>query len=138
MNSENSIDWTFVQVIIEIIDTLIVIIPALIGFIYYTFKKINIIINNEQNGSLVIIHNISKNTIFLNKIAVVCKQGNKKVLLKNKDFNLSEIVEIAPDKTLKIKIDYTLLNISISKKKKVIITVNNRLKYRKRIEKDVD
>ena len=138
MNSENCIDWTFVQVIIEIIDTLIVIIPALIGFIYYALKKINIIIKNEQNGSLVIIHNISKNTIFLNKITVICKQGNKKVSLKNKDLNLGEIVEIAPDKTLQIKIDYTLLNISISKKKKVIITVNDRLKYRKRIEKNVD
>ncbi len=138
MKSENCIDWTFVQVIIEIVDTLIVIIPALIGFIYYTFKKINIMIQNEKNGSLVIIHNISKNTIFLNKIAVVCKQGNKKVSFNNKDLDLGEIVEIAPDKTLQIKIDYTLLNISISKKKKVIITVNDRLKYRKRIEKNVD
>ena len=138
MDEKQIINWDCILVIIELFNTLIIIIPAIITFIYFRFKKINIISLSKENGSIIAIHNISKNVVFIKDISICYKEKqltkkNKKSIIDNND-----LIELEPNQTHKVKIDYVKYGIKEYEKKKIIVSLNNSIRYTKRIRKTND
>lgn len=134
MDEEIIINWDVVLVLIEIFNTLIIVIPATFTFLYYKFKKINMIVSSNENGSTIVIQNVSKNAIFVKEITLFFR---KRKTMKYTTISLNEnsdILELTPNSTYKLKIDYLKYGIKEFEKKKIKITLNNRLKYTRRIK----
>ena len=138
MDEKQIINWDCILVIIEFFNTLIIIIPAIITFIYFRLKKINIVSLSKENGSIIAIHNISKNVVFIKDISICYKKKlltkkNKKSIIGNND-----LIELEPNQTHKVKIDYVKYGIKEYEKKKIIVSLNNSIRYTKRIRKTND
>lgn len=128
--------WDCVTALIELFNTLIIIIPALIGFIYYKCKKINIIeLKKSSAGVEIAIQNITKNTLFITntQITYKIKRGDRKEKCY-KFLDNNNIIELKPNQIKRVPIDYELLKIEKSECKKIIVTIQNKSKYKKRIK----
>lgn len=136
INSEtiNQINWDFVSTIISCIDTLIIIVPAIIGFIYYKFRKVRIILLRETNGLKIIIQNVSKNTIYIKDLNLICGSDKEAKSFPKSELDQKNTLEIPPDESLIVNLDYEFFPIKTYKKKQIVVSVNNHLKYRKRIK----
>lgn len=125
----NSIDWTAIDVVINLFNTLIIFIPALVSFVYYKTHKIDIYITSQTNSGIKLyLHNVSKNTVFILDAIIKSKELENDVSVIN-SFETQENSEtkcILPDSMICLTLDYAMLNITPIKKGKLILCVGNR------------
>lgn len=132
----NKINWNFVLVLIELLNILIIFIPAFVGLIYYKIRRLKVIVKKSNHGSNIIIQNISKNTVFIKKIELKCANNNKrkKIIQYNKLKSLLPKTELNPNEYINIKVDYGALDIDAYKKIQIKIQLFDKYDYRKRVK----
>lgn len=129
-------NWDFISVIIDLLNYLIIIVTAIVTFIYLKIRRLKIITINDTGGRNVIIQNISKNTVFLKDINLIVKNKNTKQsrIIPATDFVQASQDEIEPKSFIKLNLDYILLNIEENDTVKMRISLYNRYTYTKRIK----
>ncbi len=127
-NVINKINWDFISTLIQGINLILVFLPAIFLYIYNKAKKIKIIVSKSSAGSLVIIQNISKNTIFIKSVKLIVNH-NIIDITKN-DSNK----EIEANKALHKKIDYKILNIKNVNSFTVKVDIFGIIKYSKKVK----
>ncbi|MBQ3417289.1 MAG: hypothetical protein IJH32_05590 [Ruminococcus sp.] len=120
----NSINWTAIDVIINLFDTLIIFIPAVISFVYYKTHRIDMFITSKtDSGIKLYLHNVSKNSVLIWN-AVLKYKGLKKDICINNSFRIQANEEnriILPDNMISVTLDYAMLNIPPIKKGRIIL-----------------
>lgn len=107
------INWTAISAIASWIQLLIVFVPIIIYFFFSKFNYIDYwILNKNENGMEVVLHNKSKSSLFLLKEEIVKKNQNIPHTITIPFDTQVDYVCIKPDETTHIIIDYGMLGIS--------------------------
>ena len=123
--SLNVID--IINLILNIINTLFVLIPAILLFLYYKIHIIDLYFTEKnESGMIISIHNITSKTLFISKCNLIANNVSTDIL---KD----KFLEIKSDEVYKIQVDYKLLNINSSNNMTIEIIIKHR-KIRKKIK----
>lgn len=124
-NSFNVID--IIDLILNIINTLFVLVPAILLFLYYKIHIIDLyFIEKNESGMIISIHNITSKTLFISE-CYLYDNNLSTDLLENKP------LEIKSDEVYKISVDYKLLNITSSNNMNLEIIIKHR-RIRKKIK----
>lgn len=108
----NEINWEAVSAIASWTEILLIVIPAIILYIYYKFSYVDFwLFDQTLNGVKVAIHNKSKNTLFILKAKLIIKHK-----WKNIEYDLLVISDrqdssIKPDSVVQFHIDYEIYDI---------------------------
>lgn len=125
VNSFNVID--IIDLILNIINTLFVLVPAILLFLYYKIHIIDLyFIEKNESGMIISIHNITSKTLFISE-CYLYDNNLSTDLLENKP------LEIKSDEVYKISVDYKLLNITSSNNMNLEIIIKHR-RIRKKIK----
>ncbi len=124
-NSSNTIE--IINMIINIINSFFVLIPAISIYIFYKIHIIDLYFTGKSEfGFVISIHNITSKTLFLSGCNLLSNNVST-ILLKEK------LLEINSDGIYRIPVDYKLLNITPSNNMMIEIRIKNR-KIRKKIK----
>ena len=116
-----------INMILNIINTLFVLIPAILIFLYYKIHIIDMYFTKiNESGMIISIHNITSKTLFISK----CNLTSNNV---STDIFKDKFLEIKSDEIYKIQVDYKLLNINPSNNMNLEIIIKHR-KIRKKIK----
>lgn len=132
----STFDWTVFDVMINLFDTFIIVIPAIITFIHYKINKLKIsVISKTDSGISICLHNVSRNTIFVLKASLDSKELDNKIDIIEyfNSENNEKLLSIKPDGVISLTLDYTVLNISPIKKGKITI-YNGNHKIKKKLK----
>ena len=121
-------DWTAFDAMINLFDTFVIVIPAIITFIHYKVNKLEIsVISKTDSGIKLCLHNVSRNTIFVLKASLDSKELDNKIDII--EYFTSEsnekLLSIKPDGVISLTLDYTIMNISPIKKGNITIFIGN-------------
>lgn len=132
----STFDWTAFDAMINLFDTFIIVIPAIITFIHYKVNKLEInVISKTNSGIKLCLHNVSRSTIFVLKASLDSKELHNKIDII--EYFTSEsnekLLSIKPDCVISLTLDYTIMNISPIKKGNITI-YNGNHKIKKKLK----
>lgn len=148
-----NINWSCVDSITNICNTLCIIIPAIIICIRYTLRVLEIIISNykENQGFLVYINNLTNHSVYIDKVyfQYYTQQGELKKVELDLDTDIDMGVNttvhfINPGNYLFLRVDFGLMlsyvqndntQIDLDTTKKAYIVVYTNSKVKKRVKK---
>lgn len=131
---KNQIDMLeLINTIVNVIDTLIILIPAIVLYIYHKCHIINIYILDKSNAGVIIgIHNISSKTLIFSECNLIINKKNEYPrIITLTEINNDKFIKIKSDDIYKINIDYSIMNINIMKSLKIKLVRNQKKITRK-------
>lgn len=123
-----------INTITNVIDTLVILIPAIVFYIYHKCHIINIyILEKSKAGVIIGIHNISSKTLIFSECNLIVKKNDKcSRIITLTEINNDKFIKIKSDDIYNINIDYIILNINLMKSLKIQL-VRNRRKIKRKI-----
>ena len=111
----NEINWEAMSAIASWTEILLIIIPAIILYIYYKFSYVNFwLFDQTLNGVKVAIHNKSKNTLFILNAKLIIKHKWKNIEYDLPVISDTQYSSIKPDSVAQFHIDYAMYEIKDS------------------------
>lgn len=128
------INWDAVSAIASWTEILLIIIPAIVLYIYYKFSYVNFWLFEETpNGVKVALHNKSKNTLFISNAKLIIKRKWKNIVYDLPVISDKQYSSIPPDSVVQFHIDYAMYKIKDSDTIKLRIQFGG--KYLKKYKK---
>lgn len=134
----SEINWEAVSAIASWTEILLVIIPAIILYIYYKFSYVNFwLFDQTLNGVKVAIHNKSKNTLFILNAKLIIKHKWKNIEYDLPITSDTQYSSIKPDSIVQFQIDYAIYDIKDTDTIKFRIQFGGKyLKKHKKVKKN--
>lgn len=111
----SKINWEVVSAIASWTEILLIIIPAIVLYIYYKFSYVNFwLFEGTLNGVKVALHNKSKNTLFILNAKLVIKCKCKNIIYDLPVISDKQYASINPDGIVLFHIDYAMYKIKDS------------------------
>lgn len=134
----SEINWEAVSAVASWIEIFLIIIPAIILYIYYKFSYVNFwLFDQTLNGVKVAIHNKSKNTLFILNAKLIIKYKWKNVKYDLPVIPDTQYFSIKPDSIVQFQIDYAIYNIQDTDTIKIRIQFGGKhLKKYKKVKKN--
>lgn len=134
MKCLSEINWEAVSAIASWIEILLIIIPAIVLYVYYKFSYVNFwLFNQTLNGVKVAVHNKSKNTLFITNAKLIIKHKWKSIVYDLSVISDKQYPSISPDSVIQFPIDYAMYEIKDSNTIKLSIQFGG--KYLKKYKK---
>lgn len=111
----SEINWEAVSAIASWAEILLIIIPAIVLYIYYKFSYVNFwLFEQTLNGVKVAIHNKSKNKLFILDAKLIIKHKQKNIVYDLPVISDKQYSSINPDSVIQFHIDYAMYEIKES------------------------
>lgn len=124
-----------INTVINIINTLIILIPAVTIYLYHKLHIVDVYILEKSNSGIVIgIHNITaKSLLFSDCNLIIDKKKKSFRTIKLYEFCNDKFISIKSDEIHKISLDYNLMNIESIHDMRIVLEKNKRKIQRKLI-----
>lgn len=122
-----------IDTVVNIINTLIILIPAVTIYLYHKLHIVDVYILEKSNAGIVIgIHNITaKSLLFSDCNLIINKKQKSFRIIKSYEFCNDKFISIKSDEIYKITLDYNLMNIRLLNDMQIILIKNKRKIKRK-------
>lgn len=108
----SDINWEAMSAIASWTEIFLIIIPAIVLYIYYKFSYVNFwLFDQTLNGVKVVIHNKSKNTLFILNAKLIIRHKWKNVEYDLPVISDTQYSSIKPDNVAQFHIDYAMYEI---------------------------